>query len=219
MHKKLAGEIKKYLGDNIPSVSGWQEFIKAVSETYSSFDRDIAQRKKMDQELWESQERYRALTENSLFGIAVLDTNYRIITVNAMFARLFKKPAEEFVGKYCFNEFEKRGAICAHCPGKRAMVSGKMEQVETEGVRDDGSHFYVRNRAIPFFSKDGVMKGFIEMVEDIDERKKAEERQKLLLKDLEDINKIMVGREVRMAELKVENEILRQKLAENGKRG
>jgi PAS domain S-box-containing protein len=55
------------------------------------------------------------------------------------------------------------------------MVSGKTEEVETYGVRDDGSRIYVRIRATPFFGPDGVMNGFIEVVEDIGEHKKAEE--------------------------------------------
>ena len=56
------------------------------------------------------------------------------------------------------------------------MVSGKTEEVETKGVRDDGSSFYVHNRAAPFFGADGKLRGFIEMVENIDARKKLEER-------------------------------------------
>jgi len=137
--------------------------------------RDITARKKAEEELWESQERYRALVDNTMLGIAVMDTNYRIIMVNPTFAKLFNKPSSDFVGKYCFREFEKREAVCPHCPGKRAMVSGKTEEVETQGVRDDGNRFYVHNRAAPFFGSDGALKGFIEMVEDIDARKQAEE--------------------------------------------
>jgi PAS domain S-box-containing protein len=136
---------------------------------------EMTERKKTEEALWESQERYHAVVDNTVLGITVMDTNYRIIMVNPTIAKLFNKPGSEFTGKYCFREFEKREAVCPHCPGARAMVSGKTEGVETQGVRDDGSHFSVHNLAAPFFGPDGVLKGFIEMVEDIDARKQAEE--------------------------------------------
>jgi PAS domain S-box-containing protein len=138
----------------------------------------------VSEQLQESEGQYQSLVNNSVMGVAIMDTNHRIIKVNAVFAALFKKPVCEFVGKFCFNEFEKRDMICPHCPGARALVSGKTEDVETEGVRDDGCHFYVHNRAVPFFGPDGATKGFIEMVEDIDARKRAENTlrfQKMLL--------------------------------------
>jgi PAS domain S-box-containing protein len=137
--------------------------------------RDITAQKQAEVALWESQEQYQSLVDNSAMGVAIIDTNHRIIKVNTVFAEMFKKPACEFVGKFCFNEFEKRDAICAHCPGAKALISGKTEEVDTQAVRDDGSRCYVRNRAIPFFGHDGIAKGFIEMVEDIDARKRAEE--------------------------------------------
>ncbi len=147
--------------------------------------QDVSERKRMEEALWESQERYRALVENAVLGITVIDTNYKIIMANTMLAKLFNKPASDFVGKDCFREYEKREAVCPHCPGVRAMASGNTVEVETQAVRDDGSRFYVRNRAVPFVGRDGVVKGFIELVEDISERKKAEKTLGKLNKDLE----------------------------------
>ena len=131
----------------------------------------------------DARERYQALADNSLLGIAVMDTNHRIINVNATFASLFNKPASDFVGLHCFSQFEKRLAICPHCPGTRAMASRTAAEVETQGVRDDGSRFFVRIRAVPFFGIDGAVNGFIEIVENIDEKKRAEmEREAMLLR-------------------------------------
>ena len=143
------------------------------------FISDITKQKKLAEKLWESEERYRALVDNTLLGITIIDTNHKILMTNAMFARAFNKPVSSFVGKDCFREFEKREAVCPHCPGVRAMASGKTVEVETEAVLDDGTRIPVHNRAIPFFGPGGVVKGFIELVEDISERKKAE----LALKD------------------------------------
>jgi PAS domain S-box-containing protein len=153
------------------------------------------ERKQAEEALRESQERYRALVENTVLGITVIDTNYKIVMANAMIAKLFNKPTSDFVGKNCFREYEKREAVCPHCPGVRAMASRNTTEVETQGVRDDGSRFYVRNRAIPFFGQDGVVKGFIEMVEDIDARKKAEAelyRVNRALKTLSECNQRLI---------------------------
>jgi PAS domain S-box-containing protein len=126
----------------------------------------------ISREVYES---YKALMNNSVLGITIVDKEYKIIMTNTTFCELFKKSAEEFAGKYCFKEYEKRDEVCPHCPGRRAMISGKPEEAETLAVLDNGTRIHVRNRAIPFFSDDGTIKGFIEMIEDIDKRKKAEE--------------------------------------------
>ena len=128
--------------------------------------------------LQESEEIYRTLVENISLGIALIDTNYKIIMTNAGHGYLLRKPQSKLIGKYCFREFEKRDAVCSHCPGTRAMATGCPAEVETVGVRDDGSRLPVRIHAFPVYEADGMVKGFIEVVEDISERKQAEEALK-----------------------------------------
>jgi diguanylate cyclase (GGDEF)-like protein/PAS domain S-box-containing protein len=126
--------------------------------------------------LRESEERYRIIMESVNLGISLIDVNHKIIMTNRFFAELFKKSAADFVGKYCFREFEKREAICPHCPGVLSMASGKPSEVETEGVRDDGSRFSVLLRTVPKFASDGTVNGFIEVIEDVTERKRSVEK-------------------------------------------
>ena len=121
---------------------------------------------------------YQTLMENIHLGISFIDTDRKIVTTNVGMGKFFRKPQSEFVGKYCFREFEKRNAICSHCPGTRAMATGRPAEVETEGVRDDGSRFAVRIQAFPVFEADGAIKGFIEVIEDITKHTRAEENLK-----------------------------------------
>ncbi|MFH1594133.1 MAG: PAS domain-containing protein [Candidatus Omnitrophota bacterium] len=174
--------------------------------------RDTTKEKEAEEALWESQQRYRALVKNTVFGVTIIDTDYKMIMANAIIAKLFNKPQSYFVGKNCFREYEKREAVCPHCPGARAMASGKTEEVETQGVREDGSRFYVRNRAIPFVGPDGAVKGFIELIEDIDARKKLEEKNTKYTRELEVFYKAGTGREARILELKKEVEMLKKEL-------
>ncbi|MEW6386636.1 MAG: PAS domain S-box protein [Thermodesulfobacteriota bacterium] len=136
---------------------------------------NITARRRAEEALRESEERYRSLVENIDLGITLIDTNYRIIMTNAAQGRLFNKPAEEFVGRECFREFEKRQAVCPHCPGTKAMTTGMPQEGETQGVLDDGSSLSVRINAFPIYRPDGALEGFIEVVHDISASRQAEE--------------------------------------------
>ncbi|MBN1254211.1 MAG: PAS domain-containing sensor histidine kinase [Deltaproteobacteria bacterium] len=119
---------------------------------------------------------YRTLADNIKHGINLIDVDFNIHMVNAVQRKNFNKSKRELIGKKCFREFEKRDAVCPHCPGVKAMATGKPAEVETEGVRDDGSRFHVRLQAFPIFAEDGATTGFIEIVEDISERKQMEQK-------------------------------------------
>jgi PAS domain S-box-containing protein len=135
---------------------------------------DMTHRKEAEKALRESEERYRTLVENIDLGITLISSDYRVIMTNAATAKLLQKPIGEIVGRECFREFEKRDGVCAHCPGTKAMATGEKAVVETTGVRDDGSRIVVRLQAFPHRGPDGHITGFIEVVEDISERKRME---------------------------------------------
>jgi PAS domain S-box-containing protein len=108
-----------------------------------------AEHKRVEEALRESEEHYRSMVESIDLGINLIDCDHNIVMMNAAQGRHFNKPVREIVGKKCFREFEKRDSVCPHCPGVQAIATGRPAEVETEGVRDDGSRFNVRLRAFP----------------------------------------------------------------------
>jgi PAS domain S-box-containing protein len=117
---------------------------------------------------------YRTLVENVDLGITLVDKNYRVVMTNASQGRMFNKSVGEFIGKFCYQEFEQRQEVCSHCPGTRAMATGGPAETETAGTLDDGGTFQVRIRAFPVFAGPGEVDGFIEVIEDISAHKRAE---------------------------------------------
>jgi PAS domain S-box-containing protein len=124
-----------------------------------------------------SEERYRSVVENIGIGLTLIDRDHRIAMANAMQGQIFHKAASKLVGRKCFEEFEKRDAVCPHCPGVQAMATGRPAMVETTGIRDNGSVNFARIKAFPVLDAQGTPTGFIEVVEDITELKQAEEAQ------------------------------------------
>ena len=137
--------------------------------------RDITGRKRIEEALLKSEEHYRSVVDNIDLGINLIDADHNIVMVNATMGERFGKPVSEIIGKKCFREFEKRDALCPHCPGVQTMATGKPAEVETEGVRDDLSRFLVRLQTFPVIGQDGRTTAFIEIAEDITVRKQIEE--------------------------------------------
>lgn len=134
--------------------------------------REIVARNTM---LTQSEERYRTLVENINQAMILIDPQHRIVTTNRVGAEMIGRSVEGCVGQECFRVFEKRDAVCPHCAGERAMQTGCPAEVETRGVRDDGTVYTVRVQAFPVCGPDGRSHGFIELVEDITDRKRMEQ--------------------------------------------
>jgi len=148
---------------------------KAFNQMAESLQQDIAKRKETETALRKSEEIYRNLVENIDLGITLVDQDHKILMTNAAQGRLFNKHPNDFAGKKCFEEFEKRDQACSHCPGVAALESGCPSETITQGKRDDGSEFTVKIRAFPVPDETGQKKRFIEVVENISEQLKAQQ--------------------------------------------
>ncbi|MBW8035600.1 MAG: PAS domain S-box protein [Planctomycetes bacterium] len=127
-----------------------------------------------DEDLRQSEEKYRMLVENVDVGVTLLDVDYNILFVNSAQCKRFGKKPEELIGKKCYLEFKQCETVCEYCPGNLAIKTGKTETAETEDVLEDGTHISVQLMASPLYGHDNKPRGFIEVAEDITEQKRVE---------------------------------------------
>lgn len=118
--------------------------------------------------------RLEAMAPGTEPGMNLISADFDLVMVNRTNERLYGKPIVALLGKKCYREFEKRDEPCPHCPGKLALETGEAHETETVGLRDDGTKFFARIRAHPVMGPHGRPTGFIEVVEDITEQKRAE---------------------------------------------
>jgi PAS domain S-box-containing protein len=150
---------------------------------YDGMIEDISERKKAEQALRESEERYRQLTEGAFESI-VISENGRITDINDQGLRLFGFQREEMIG---------REIVDFVVPEMRALVaervkSGSEGVYEHQLLRKDGSHFNAEAQAKMMPLGNRVLR--MTAVRDITERLLTEQKQKNLEEQLRQMQKM-----------------------------
>ncbi len=166
----------------IPILIGsyWMELRNRLREVLRKSQDDLEARLKAQASLQSNQERYRTLVDNLPVGISLVDKEFRITMVNRKMGELFQRSTESFVGQFCHDQFESCKEQWPSCSGTQKVLPQQIHQFETEGNRADGRHFAAHLTVVPLPEQNGQAIGFIELVEDITEKKQTEaENQRL----------------------------------------
>ncbi len=135
---------------------------------------DITERKKMEEALRESEEKYKMLVELSQEGICIDDENERIVFANEAFAKALGYKKEELLGKNILDIVHKEDAekLRKEIDKRR---KGEASKYEIRLLTKDGNTKTFIVSAIPLY-KNGKFIGSLSVNLDITERKKAEEK-------------------------------------------
>ncbi|MDD5615924.1 MAG: PAS domain-containing sensor histidine kinase [Candidatus Methanoperedens sp.] len=120
-------------------------------------------------------------------GIGVIDKDMNIILVNPI-AHKWYPETSSFIGKKCFKAFHGRSEPCEICPSLRTLKTGKSTfDIVPKHGKEGEKVGWIEINSFPWIdTSTGEMKGVIEHVHDITERKKTEERYKLFSEAVEE---------------------------------
>lgn len=152
----------------------------------------LIQRKQAEENLRESEERFRLLVEGVKdYAIFILDPDGRVASWNVGAERTKGYRAEEIIGQH-FSCFYPEIDIEGGKPEHELEVARAVGQVEDEGwrVRKDGSQFWANAVVTAIRDKTGNLRGFAKLTRDITERKQAEEDIRKALEKEKELGKL-----------------------------
>ena len=134
---------------------------------------NITGRKKLEQELKESEEEYRAIVETSLDGVYQVDSSGKFTFVNESFAKTFGYEQEELLGKHF--SFLLGIETFPNVAGMvKEVLAGKSLRSEVPVLHKDGHEVMVNFGATPLKDGDEIV-GLTGILRDITEQKRMKE--------------------------------------------
>jgi len=169
---------------------------------------DITERKQAEEQLKKNEIRWSSLTENTNDIIMIVDSKSTIQLINKTISPY---TIEETVGKSLYEYVPKEQHDTMRNSLANVFKTGKPETYEVCSVIPKFGTLWFSTKVVPIKTEGNIVSAIL-ISTDITERKKAEEELKQKNEELERMNKIMMGRELKMIELKKEIEKPKKKL-------
>lgn len=159
--------------------------VSAIVAAYA----DIAQRKAAEQELRQVTASLMAVIDASPVAIIASDQDYNVVRWNPAAERIFGWTAQEVLGGP--NPVVPDAFRAEYADIRARVLAGEaLTGIETQRQRKDGSLVDVRMSTAPVRDSEGALMGGLAMIEDISQRKQAEQERTLQLERMAALHEI-----------------------------
>jgi PAS domain S-box-containing protein len=178
--------LRNYRKDGTPF---WNElYVSPVHDdngrltNFVGVQNDISERRRIEEILRESEERFRATFEHAAIGAAQVDIDGRWLRVNRRLCEIVGYEREELLQR-TFQDITHPDDLEGDLAQMRLLLEGELQTytMEKRYLRKGGPEVWVNLTVSLVRDVSGEPAYFIAVVEDISERKKAEEERDLLL--------------------------------------
>ncbi|MCB0408801.1 MAG: PAS domain S-box protein, partial [Flavobacteriales bacterium] len=136
---------------------------------------DITSRKKFEQELKESEEKYRTLIDTMNEGVLILDNHEKILFANDFMCKMLEYEIDELIGK-------RADKLLLDSEGKKEMQiiidlhkKGKSSKYEIQLITKSGNKLWMLVSGAPTYNSIGELTGSVSLHTNITSRKLMEE--------------------------------------------
>jgi PAS domain S-box-containing protein len=146
--------------------------------------RDITERKKTEELLRQSEEKFRGLAERSSDMVFMTDTRGFITYLSPASKKIFGYKPQDMVGKYFMNFLVESEIPKATKRFKENLQGKKHDVLRLDAKKKDGSRVFIELSS-SLIIQDGKTAGTQGIIKDVTERRKAEERLQKAHEELE----------------------------------
>lgn len=164
-----------------------------------SVSRDISEFRNFQAEVAEAGRKWQMTFDALPEAVFILNNEGIVTNLNSSSVLLLGREKQDMIGKHCWELVHESKGHYDNCPFLRMKETKKRESM----LFQIGEKWF-EVTTDPIFSSKNELTGAVHIMSDITARKKAEDDMKRTAKELKEFNDIMVGREIRMAELKSE---------------